>query len=81
MNDQFTKEADSNGNDDKIKVYNANTGVHTGHYDSKERKYVSRPKRELIEELTHKVADIKYDLQVVLNTLYALDSELESEEQ
>ena len=32
-------------------------------------------KKEIIEDLCHKVADIKYDLQVVLDTLYQLDSE------
>ena len=32
-------------------------------------------KKEIIEDLCHKVADIKYDLQVVLDTLYQLESE------
>ena len=32
-------------------------------------------KKEIIEDLCHKVADIKYDLQVVLDTLYGLESE------
>ncbi len=32
-------------------------------------------KKEIIEDLTHKVADIKYDLQVVLDTLYQLENE------
>ena len=32
-------------------------------------------KKEIIEDLTHKVADIKYDLQVVLDILYRLDNE------
>ena len=32
-------------------------------------------KKEIIEDLTYKVADIKYDLQVVLETLYQLDNE------
>ena len=32
-------------------------------------------KKEIIEDLTYKVADIKYDLQVVLDTLYQLDNE------
>ena len=32
-------------------------------------------KKEIIEDLTHKVADIKYDLQVVLDTLYQLDND------
>ena len=32
-------------------------------------------KKEIIEALTYKVADIKYDLQVVLDTLYQLDNE------
>ena len=31
--------------------------------------------KEIIADLTHKVADIKYDLQVVLDTLYQLDNE------
>ena len=31
--------------------------------------------KEVIENLTHKVADIKYDLQVVLDTLYQLENE------
>ena len=30
---------------------------------------------EIIADLTHKVADITYDLQVVLDTLYRLDNE------
>ena len=32
-------------------------------------------KKEIIEDLCHKVADIKYDLQVVLDTLYRLELE------
>jgi len=32
-------------------------------------------KKEIIEDLCHKVADIKYDLQIVLDTLYQLDNE------
>ena len=32
-------------------------------------------KKEIIEDLCHKVADIKYDLQVVLDTLYQLENE------
>ena len=32
-------------------------------------------KKETIADLCHKVADIKYDLQVVLDTLYQLDNE------
>ena len=32
-------------------------------------------KKEIIEDLCHKVVDIKYDLQVVLDTLYGLESE------
>ena len=32
-------------------------------------------KKEIIEDLTHKVADIKYDLQVVLEALYRLELE------
>tara|TARA_R100001440_G_scaffold858_3_gene2818 strand:+ start:1455 stop:1595 length:141 start_codon:yes stop_codon:yes gene_type:complete len=38
-------------------------------------------KRETIEDLCNKVADIKYDLQQVLDTLYQLESEAEFEEQ
>ena len=30
---------------------------------------------ELVKELCHKVADIKYDLQVVLDALYRLENE------
>ena len=36
-------------------------------------------KKEIIEDLCHKVADIKYDLQVVLDALYRLELE-ESED-
>lgn len=36
---------------------------------------VATTKKEIIEDLCHKVADIKYDLQVVLDTLYQLDNE------
>ena len=36
-------------------------------------------KKEIIEDLCHKVADIKYDLQVVLDTLYQLDNEDDDE--
>jgi len=32
-------------------------------------------KKEIIEDLCHKVADIKYDLQVVLDTLYQLETD------
>lgn len=32
-------------------------------------------KKEIIEGLCHKVADIKFDLQVVLDTLYRLENE------
>ena len=32
-------------------------------------------KKEIIEDLCHKVADIKYDLQVVLDALYRLENE------
>ncbi len=32
-------------------------------------------KKEIIEDLCHKVADIKFDLQVVLDTLYRLENE------
>jgi hypothetical protein len=34
--------------------------------------------KEAIEDLCHKVADIKYDLQVVLDKLYGLDSNHQS---
>jgi hypothetical protein len=36
-------------------------------------------KKEIIEDLCHKVADIKYDLQVVLDTLYRLELEEDDE--
>ena len=36
---------------------------------------VATTKKEIIEDLCHRVADIKYDLQVVLDTLYRLDNE------
>jgi len=32
-------------------------------------------KKEIIEDLCHRVSDIKYDLQVVLDILYQLDNE------
>ena len=32
-------------------------------------------KKEIIEDLCHKVADIKYDLQVVLDILYQLEND------
>jgi len=32
-------------------------------------------KKEIIEDLTYKVADIKHDLQCVLDILYQLDNE------
>ena len=32
-------------------------------------------KKEIIEDLTYKVADIKHDLQCVLDILYQLNSE------
>lgn len=32
-------------------------------------------KKEIIENLCHKVADIKYDLQQVLDTLYQLENQ------
>ena len=32
-------------------------------------------KTEIIEDLTYKVADIKHDLQCVLDILYQLDNE------
>ena len=32
-------------------------------------------KKEIIEDLCHRVADIKYELQVVLDILYGLESE------
>ena len=37
--------------------------------------FILMTKKEIIEDLCHKVADIKYDLQVVLDTLYQLDNE------
>jgi len=36
-------------------------------------------KHEIIEALCHKVADIKYDLQQVLDTLYQLENEYHDE--
>ena len=36
---------------------------------------VATTKKEIIQDLTYKVADIKYDLQVVLETLYQLENE------
>jgi hypothetical protein len=49
---------------------------HTGFCDSAE---FNDPEpsvdKEVIEDLCHKVADIKYDLQVVLDKLYQLDNE------
>ena len=36
-------------------------------------------KKEIIEDLCHKVADIKYDLQVVLDTLYQLENDDDDE--
>ena len=36
---------------------------------------VATTKKEIIEDLCLRVADIKYDLQVVLDTLYQLDNE------
>lgn len=36
---------------------------------------VAMTKKEIIEDLCYKVADIKYDLQVVLDTLYQLENE------
>ena len=36
-------------------------------------------KKEIIEDLCHRVADIKYDLQVVLDTLYQLENEDDDE--
>tara|TARA_E500000305_G_scaffold103153_1_gene98449 strand:- start:661 stop:777 length:117 start_codon:yes stop_codon:yes gene_type:complete len=36
-------------------------------------------KKKTIEDLCHKVADIKYELQVVLDALYKLESEEEDE--
>jgi|TARA_Y100000033_G_scaffold40714_1_gene40853 hypothetical protein len=32
-------------------------------------------KKEIIEDLTHRVADIKYDLQIVLDILYLLENQ------
>ena len=43
--------------------------------DGQKRKLYLMTKKEIIEDLTHKVADIKYDLQVVLDTLYQLENE------
>ncbi len=37
-------------------------------------------RHEIIEDLCHKVADIKYDLQQVLDTLYQLENECHDEE-
>jgi len=36
-------------------------------------------KKEIIEDLCHRVADIKYDLQVVLDILYQLDNKDDDE--
>ena len=36
-------------------------------------------KKEIIEDLCHRVADIKYDLQVVLDILYQLDNKDDNE--
>jgi hypothetical protein len=36
-------------------------------------------KKEIIEDLCHRVADIKYDLQVVLDTLYRLENDYHDE--
>lgn len=36
---------------------------------------IQMTKKEIIEDLCHKVADIKYDLQVVLDALYRLELE------
>ena len=36
-------------------------------------------KKETIEDLCNKVADIKYELQQILDTLYKLESEEENE--
>tara|TARA_R100001163_G_scaffold12478_1_gene11576 strand:- start:6358 stop:6486 length:129 start_codon:yes stop_codon:yes gene_type:complete len=36
-------------------------------------------KHEIIESLCHKVADIKYELQQVLDTLYKLENEYHDE--
>ena len=44
-----------------------------GHPQIPKRKQMT--KKEIIEDLTHKVADIKYDLQVVLEALYRLELE------
>jgi hypothetical protein len=40
-----------------------------------QQNFKTMTKKEIIEDLCHKVADIKYDLQVVLDTLYQLDNE------
>jgi len=36
-------------------------------------------KKEIIEDLCHRVADIKYDLQVVFDILYQLDNKDDDE--
>ena len=40
-----------------------------------QQNFKTMTKKEIIEDLCHKVADIKYDLQVVLDTLYQLENE------
>ena len=40
-----------------------------------QQNFKTMTKKEIIEDLCQKVADIKYDLQVVLDTLYQLDNE------
>ena len=40
-----------------------------------QQNFKTMTKKEIIEDLTHKVADIKYDLQVVLEALYQLENE------
>ena len=40
-----------------------------------QQNFKTMTKKEIIEDLTYKVADIKHDLQVVLDILYQLDNE------
>ena len=40
-----------------------------------QQNFKTMTKKEIIEDLCHKVADIKYDLQVVLDILYQLENE------
>ncbi len=43
--------------------------------DGQTRNLYQMTKKEIIEDLTYKVADIKHDLQCVLDILYQLDNE------